>query len=202
MPFCRLPIGTFCRVSVAGPSPPPSGYRTSEYEDRPVSRRLAHGMRRTGMVGDCGGEQSGLRSKGQTDSLAGRGTCAPCVIRVGSGEPILADPIWPPPTGVPGRCTGQQLTLDPADVSTQGESPNRSNSGDSPCVDCHARPVRTRPILLVDAVHWIPLGQPRPERSASPGPPLSASSYGLRRMLYPSISSSERASHSTFRLTP
>ena len=43
----------------------------------------------------------------------GKGGRAQLVVRVGSGERSLADPIWPHPSVVPGRCNDREPTLDP-----------------------------------------------------------------------------------------
>ena len=52
-----------------------------------------------GEAGDDGGEAVPAESSGQ-------GWTRQVVVRVGSGERSLADPIWPPQSVVPGRCDG------------------------------------------------------------------------------------------------
>ena len=48
----------------------------------------------------------------------GRAGCASVRVRVRSEARSRADPIWPPASGVPGRCAHQERTLDPARLSS------------------------------------------------------------------------------------
>jgi hypothetical protein len=54
----------------------------------------------------------------------GRGGCTPVGVRVRFEDRSRADPIWPSPSGVPRRCTGQEPTLDPARLSRHKATTN------------------------------------------------------------------------------
>ncbi len=63
---------------------------------------------------------------------AGRSGRTPVGVRVRFGERSRADPMGPPPSGVPGRCTGQEPTLDPARLSSHRATTKADSTDQAP----------------------------------------------------------------------
>jgi hypothetical protein len=68
------------------------------------------------MVRDWGPGDDGVEAVPR--GPVGKGERNQLVVRVGSGERSLVNPIWFPPSVVPGRCNSQEPTLDPTLVSS------------------------------------------------------------------------------------